>query len=322
MSATLAGDLLLTRQAGPTLPLSSPSPSTSSTASPATRRRQQVLQYQQHQRHHHASMKGSSSASSSGDASSRTSPRLPPPTSVHPGPPSSSPNSLVNSLRKHWFLVGLVASILFARAAPDLGAKGGPLMPEYTVKYGAVFLIFFNSGLTLKTEELKKAAMQWSVHTMIQGFTLGVVPLFMSFVVAALRGLVDWNPAILTGLSVLSCLPPPVSSAVILTSAAGGNEAAAIFNSAFGSFLGIVATPLLLFTVVGQSAGVPVEKIFMSLTATVVVPLILGQVVRFKAWTAIKPLNIPFSTISSSVLLLIIYSTFCQTFKGICRCTL
>ena len=51
-------------------------------------------------------------------------------------------------------------------------------------------------------------------------------------------------------LSVLSCLPPPVSSAVILTSAAGGNEAAAIFNSAFGSFLGIFATPLLLFTVV------------------------------------------------------------------------
>jgi sodium/bile acid cotransporter 7 len=45
-------------------------------------------------------------------------------------------------------------------------------------------------------------------------------------------------------------MPPPVSSAVILTKASGGNEAAAIFNSAFGSFLGIFVTPaLLMFTV-------------------------------------------------------------------------
>ena len=32
-------------------------------------------------------------------------------------------------------------------------------------------------------------------------------------------------------------MPPPVSSAVILTKAVGGNDAAAVFNSAFGSFL-------------------------------------------------------------------------------------
>ncbi|RXM31068.1 hypothetical protein EOD39_7299 [Acipenser ruthenus] len=48
------------------------------------------------------------------------------------------------------------------------------------------------------------------------------------------------------GLQTVGCMPPPVSSAVILTKAVGGNEAAAIFNSAFGSFLGIVVTPLLL----------------------------------------------------------------------------
>lgn len=48
-------------------------------------------------------------------------------------------------------------------------------------------------------------------------------------------------------------MPPPVSSAVIFTRAVGGNEAAAIFNSAFGSFLGIFASPLLLFVFVSQS---------------------------------------------------------------------
>jgi sodium/bile acid cotransporter 7 len=34
-------------------------------------------------------------------------------------------------------------------------------------------------------------------------------------------------------------MPPPVSSAVILTKSAAGDEAAAIFNSALGSLLGI-----------------------------------------------------------------------------------
>ena len=32
----------------------------------------------------------------------------------------------------------------------------GPLMPEITVKYVAVFLIFFNSGLSLRTEVNRK----------------------------------------------------------------------------------------------------------------------------------------------------------------------
>jgi predicted Na+-dependent transporter len=44
----------------------------------------------------------------------------------------------------------------------------------------------------------------------------------------------------------VGCMPPPVSSAVILTKSVGGNEAAAIFNSAIGSFLGIIVTPVLL----------------------------------------------------------------------------
>ena len=57
---------------------------------------------------------------------------------------------------------------------------------------------------------------------------------------------------LLTGLQVVSCMPPPVSSAVILTKACEGNEAVAVFNSALGSFLGIVVTPILLLLYVGE----------------------------------------------------------------------
>jgi hypothetical protein len=41
---------------------------------------------------------------------------------------------VVATLRKQWFLVGVVLVILFAKLAPWIGRKGGILRPEYTVK--------------------------------------------------------------------------------------------------------------------------------------------------------------------------------------------
>ncbi|KFQ35410.1 Sodium/bile acid cotransporter 7, partial [Merops nubicus] len=93
-------------------------------------------------------------------------------------------------------------------------------------------------------------------------------------------------------------------------------QAAAIFNSAFGSFLGIVITPLLLLLFLGSSSSVPFTSIFSQLFMTVVVPLIIGQIVRryIKDWLERK--KPPFGAISSCVLLMIIYTTFCDTFAN------
>ncbi|XP_071609817.1 sodium/bile acid cotransporter 7 isoform X8 [Heliangelus exortis] len=55
-------------------------------------------------------------------------------------------------LRKDWFIFGIVLVIAVARLEPAVGVKGGPLKPEITITYIAVSAIFFNSGLSLKTE--------------------------------------------------------------------------------------------------------------------------------------------------------------------------
>lgn len=111
-------------------------------------------------------------------------------------------------------------------------------------------------------------------------------------------------------------MPPPVSSAVILTKGVGGNEAGAIFNSALGSLLGIVITPFMLLLLAGIESAVPLGSIFASLTSTVLLPLILGQIARHFFWHShLKASGFPFSEVSSFVLLVIIYSTFCDTFS-------
>uniref|UniRef100_A0A8C6TTA9 Sodium/bile acid cotransporter n=1 Tax=Neogobius melanostomus TaxID=47308 RepID=A0A8C6TTA9_9GOBI len=218
-------------------------------------------------------------------------------------------------IRKEWFIIGIVLVILSAKVHPSFGIKGGPLKPEITISYIAVSLIFFNSGLSLKTEELTNALFHIRLHLFIQSFTLVFFPVsvWLLLRVLALSNIDQW---LLRGLQTVSCMPPPVSSAVILTKAVGGNEAAAIFNSAFGSFLGIVVTPVLLLLFLGSSSSVPFSSIFSQLFVTVVVPLILGQVCRGFLREFLDRRKPPFGVVSSCVLLTIIYTTFCDTFNN------
>nr|XP_011708813.1 sodium/bile acid cotransporter 7 isoform X5 [Macaca nemestrina] len=222
---------------------------------------------------------------------------------------------LLERMRKDWFMVGIVLAIAGAKLEPSIGVNGGPLKPEITVSYIAVATIFFNSGLSLKTEELTSALVHLKLHLFIQIFTLAFFPATI-WLFLQLLSITPINEWLLKGLQTVGCMPPPVSSAVILTKAVGGNEAAAIFNSAFGSFLGIIITPLLLLLFLGSSSSVPFTSIFSQLFMTVVVPLIIGQIVRryIKDWLERK--KPPFGAISSSVLLMIIYTTFCDTFSN------
>nr|XP_015200193.1 PREDICTED: sodium/bile acid cotransporter 7 isoform X2 [Lepisosteus oculatus] len=134
---------------------------------------------------------------------------------------------LFERVRKEWFIIGIVLVITFAKLEPSIGVKGGPLKPEITITYVAVTLIFFNSGLSLKTEELTSALMHVRLHLFVQIFTLVFFPaatwLFLQFL--AFTTINKW---LLIGLQTVGCMPPPVSSAVILTKAVGGNE---IFRS-------------------------------------------------------------------------------------------
>ncbi|XP_051821798.1 sodium/bile acid cotransporter 7 isoform X6 [Antechinus flavipes] len=143
---------------------------------------------------------------------------------------------LKERLSKEWFMFCILLVIVLAKMDPSVGAKGGPLKPETTITYIAVSTIFFNSGLSLKTEELTSALMHIKLHLFVQIFTLAFFPTTI-WLFLQLLSITSINEWLLKGLQTVGCMPPPVSSAVILTKAVGGNEAAAIFNSAFGSFL-------------------------------------------------------------------------------------
>lgn len=83
-------------------------------------------------------------------------------------------------------MVGIVVAIGAAKLEPSVGVNGGPLKPEITVSYIAVATIFFNSGLSLKTEELTSALVHLKLHLFIQVFTLAFFPTTMWLFLSAL----------------------------------------------------------------------------------------------------------------------------------------
>ena len=217
-------------------------------------------------------------------------------------------------LSKHWFFIGVISVILLAYVYPSLGVKGGPLRPEISVKIVGVSLIFLNSGLSIKTRDFAGALTKYDLHILIQSYTLIFIPFLMNFL-SPLLMLLPIDKWIISGLQVVSCLPPPVSSAVILTKAIGGNEAASILNSALGSFLGVFFSPILIYLSLGLTSTVPFLSIIQSLALTVLLPLLLGQLLRhFWLEDALDPYKPYIANFASCILLSIIYTAFCGTF--------
>ncbi|CAH1396790.1 unnamed protein product [Nezara viridula] len=217
-------------------------------------------------------------------------------------------------LRRHWFFIAIFPIILFAETFPSLGATGGILHPEWTVKYLSVGVIFFISGISMTMDELLNAASSYHIHAFIQCFTFICIPVMVLVLTTILRFLFSGiNVWILQGLLTVSCMPPPVSSAVIITKAIGGNEAAAVFNSILGSFIGIIISPILLLYFSGSTALIFMLGSMLLLGQTVLIPLIVGILLKhFKIIRSTK--SLPLTFVGQLILLFIIYTTFCDAF--------
>ena len=178
------------------------------------------------------------------------------------------------------FPVHILIGICLARAYPPLGAEY--LKPKITASWIATGIIFFLSGLGLKTNDLLKVAFRrvfFNVY--VEAFNFGVVSLLVIGVSRALAesGIVPQPLA--DGLAMTACLPMSINAVIILTTAATGDEAAAIFHCTVGNIMGIFLSPVLIVLYLpGVTTDVDLPKVFLDLTYKVILPLIAGQVVH------------------------------------------
>ena len=226
----------------------------------------------------------------------------------------------LNIARTNWFLIALGVSIILAAIWPDFGKKDGIIRAEITISFVAVGLLFFVTGLNMKTSKMVESFLYYKLIILVQLLSFVVEPA-IGFAASALLKLSNFDASLASGIIIASCCPTTVSSNVVLTIAANGNEAATLANSVIGNTIGIFISPLLMIWLLGTAGGdgtVNYLKIFGNLGIIVVGPLVLGQITRFSLpkllEVAKKYVNLAF--FNSCCLLLIIYGVFCDTFSS------
>lgn len=89
-----------------------------------------------------------------------------------------------------------------------------------------MIIIFFISGLSLRTQTLAETVLRIRLHLLVQMISLVLIPFFVfGFVLFLFKVNVHMDSLLLIGLVIAASTPTTVSSNVVMTKNAGGNEA-------------------------------------------------------------------------------------------------
>lgn len=210
-----------------------------------------------------------------------------------------------------FFLIAIMAAILLAWIQPSWGVSNSNFSLEKLTGYG-VSVIFFFYGLTLSLQKLKAGLADWRMHIIVQLSTFVLFPLL----IIAIKPLFG-DDANLLWISIfyLASLPSTVSSSVVMVSVAEGNIPAAIFNASISSLLGIFITPLWMGLFLESANGeFDLSGIIFKLVVQVLVPVVLGILLNSRLGTFAEKNRSRLKFFDQSVILLIIYVSFCQSF--------
>ncbi|CAO3609774.1 unnamed protein product [Cunninghamella blakesleeana] len=236
-------------------------------------------------------------------------------------------NKALQLLVKYWFLLGLLFVIILAWQFPDVARKGGYLRAEWSIKWGAVVVIFLISGLSLRTKILAQTILRVRLHLLIQIINLLIIPGFVFGLVLLFFKLhMPLNSLLLIGVVIAASTPTTVSSNVVMTKNANGNEASALMNAALGNVLGIFVSPALVSVFQGPlidatpenespgEAGGEIDfvSVLKQLGLTVLVPLVVGQIIQWFFTEQVAKIKVKWrlSDISSIALLTMVWSVF------------
>ena len=211
------------------------------------------------------------------------------------------------------FVLSIIAVIGIAYIFPQWGAADSRV-PIDTISAIGISLIFFFYGLKLSPSKLKAGLKNWKLHLLVQASTFLIFPL----IVLAFYPLVQNSEQQTLWLAFffLAALPSTVSSSVVMVSMAKGNIPAAIFNASISGIIGILITPLWMGPFV-QNTGTDFDftVIYSKLILQIILPVILGLFLQRFLGILAQKYNSYLSLFDKSIILLIIYKSFAESFE-------
>ncbi|XP_010554509.1 PREDICTED: probable sodium/metabolite cotransporter BASS4, chloroplastic [Tarenaya hassleriana] len=170
--------------------------------------------------------------------------------------------------------LALVSGVVIGLANPVPGC----LADKYSLSKFSTFGIFIISGLTLRSDAVGAAVKSWAVGV----FGLFSILFFTPFFSRLIMQIQLQPQELVTGLAIFSCMPTTLSSGVALTHLAGGNSALALAMTLISNLLGILIIPIWIskYIAAGMGVSIPTGQLFRSLIVTLLIPLIIGKVMR------------------------------------------
>ncbi len=216
-------------------------------------------------------------------------------------------------LKTDRFVLFIILVITLAYFFPQWGAKTSPI-PLDAIGTIGISLIFFFYGLKLSPQKLVAGLKNWKLHLLVQVSTFVLFPLMV----------IPFYPLVHTAhqetmwlaLLFLSALPSTVSSSVVMVSIARGNIAAAIFNASISGIIGIVFTPLWMGLFLKHTAeDFNLGGVYVKLILEILVPVFAGLVLQRLWGKFAQRYSRQLTTFDKSVILLIIYKSFAESFE-------
>lgn len=211
------------------------------------------------------------------------------------------------------FVIAIIGIISIAYLFPEWGTKESKI-PIDTISAVGISLIFFFYGLKLSPEKLKAGLKNWKLHVLVQLSTFLLFPLLVLLFQPLIHN--EEQKTIWLAFFFLAALPSTVSSSVVMVSMAKGNIPAAIFNASISGMIGIAITPLWMGLFVhGLQSGFDFTEIYIKLVVQIILPVILGLLLQAFLGDFAQKHNKKLTTFDKSIILLIIYKSFAESFS-------
>lgn len=205
------------------------------------------------------------------------------------------------------FTILLFIMVILASFVPVSGQAAEVFSSITTI---AIAILFFLHGAKLSREAVVEGLMHWKLHTLVFAFTFALFPIIGLLAKPVLVPLLGQE--LYWGFLFMCFLPSTVQSSIAFTSVAQGNVAGAVCSASFSNIVGMFITPVLVaFFILGQSQhGFDPTSSIMQITLLLLVPFILGQILRPWVFPQMKKRPEIVKFFDQGSILMVVYGAF------------
>ena len=175
-------------------------------------------------------------------------------------------------IAKNWFFIGLFVVIIVGTQFPALGLWLKPSISYF------VFCSMLLIGFRFERAELAVSVKNTKAVLICIVCSFCIMPA-LSYLLGRLLFAAD--PEMFIGVVLAGAVPTTQASSIIWTDFSGGNHALAMVLMSVVNILGVFISPWLLSLGLGKTVTVPVADMLQTLLLFILLPVAIGQLLRF-----------------------------------------